>query len=204
MGVMDTGNNIITKNEFKAYLGDTGAANDTKYEQIINAVSARFNLETGRRLKAREITEYRDGDGGTVMRTLEWPIVSQSSTIDIRIDEDRAYPTTDKVTSTNIVIYTTEGLIYLEDDSFESGNRNVKIVYTAGYTAATTTGSTGTMPQDIRHAAKEYGLYLWQRQNDRNVGIRQISGEGQQVTYETDMPWSVRQVLEAYRRRDHG
>jgi len=199
---LDTANNVIVLSELKSWLGDTGTANDTKYNDIINAVSHRFNLETNRKLKSRSLTEYRDGDGGTVMRTLEWPIVSTSTTIDIRVNADRSFTTSYKVAAADIVLYATEGLIYLDDDSFDAGEQSVKLVYTAGYTAATTTGSTGTMPRDIRQAAREYGMFLLQRMKDRQVGVRSMSYEGQTVQYENDMPWSVRQVLEAYRRRE--
>lgn len=193
MASLDQTNNIISVDEFADYLGDDGSTNYGRYELIINAVSHLFNSYTNRKLKSRQLTEYYDGNGGTVLYVDSYPIVSVSTDIDIRVDTDRSYSTSDKITSTNIVIDSEEGRIRLENDSFDSGEHSVKIVYTAGYTTA-------TMPWDLKYAAMEMCRFYQNREMSNRVGIRSEGGEGGSVTYETDMPWSVKQVLDLYRK----
>lgn len=195
MATLDTTNNLITLNELKDYLGtDTGStSNDGRFNDLINKVSWEFNTITDRKLKERSHTEYRDGNGLDYIYTNEWPIVSVSTDIDIRIDADRDYTTGDKVDSTSIIIYSTEGKIHLEDQSFAAGEQSVKLVYTAGYS---------TIPHDLSYAAKEYCRLLWKREQSNRIGIKSESVEGGSITYEDGMPWSVRQILNLYKRRE--
>lgn len=196
---LDTGNNLITLNELKSYLGDTKSTYHARYNNIINAVSHSFNRETNRKLKSRSLTEYYDGDGGTVLYTEQYPIVSTSTTIDIRVDAERDYTTGDKIGSTKIMIDAEEGRIRLDDDSFDCGEHSVKIVYTAGYTITTTSGATGTIPYDLQYAALEYARLLFNREMRNRVGVRSEAGEGGSITYEQDMPWGVKNTLERYK-----
>jgi hypothetical protein len=192
---LDTVNALITVANFKSYIGqDTGStSNDSRYEDIINNVSWRFNSITNRLLKARSITEYRDGNGTQEVYTDQWPINSNSTSIDIRIDTDRDYDTGDKVDSDSIVIYSTPGRIHLEDDTFSTGPQAVKLVYNGGYS---------TIPYDLAYAAKEMCRLLWKKEQENRVGIKSQSYEGGSVTYEQDLPWSVRKILDLYKSRD--
>lgn len=190
---LDQTNCIIGVDELADYMGDIGSTAFGRYSLVINAVSHLFNTYTNRKLKARSLTEYYDGNGGSELYVDNYPIVSTSTNIDIRVDTDRSYSTSDKVASTDIIIDSEEGRIRLDDDTFDTGAHSVKIVYTAGY-------STGTMPYDLKYAAMEMSRFYLNREKSNRVGVRSEGAEGGSITYETDMPWSVKQVLELYRR----
>lgn len=192
---IDTSNNLITLSDVKKYLGVSTSSTEYDYRLngIIDDVSWRFNSETKRLLKSRNLTEYYDGDNSFVLLTNQYPITSVSTSIDIRIDVDRSYSTSDKVSSTSIVIYSTEGKIVLTDDVFERGNKSVKVVYTAGYT---------TIPYDLAGATKEMVRLKFSNETKNRVGVRSESVSGGSITYEQDLPWSVKRVLDLYTRRD--
>ena len=122
---LDTGNNLVTLLAVKSYLGiDTTAVDhDDRLERIIDGVSWEFNEYTGRKLKARDITEYQDGNGKANILTNQFPINSNSTSITIHVDVNRNYTTDKLVDSTSIVIYSTEGKIFLDDDTFEAGEQ---------------------------------------------------------------------------------
>ena len=198
---LDTGENIITLVELKPYLGEsTGAstAYDRRWNEIINTVSFQFNSYTNRLLKNRQITEYYDGDGSASLLTNQYPITSVSTNIDIRVNTDRSYTTTYKIDSTSIIIDSTEGLVRLDDDTFDAGDHSVKIVYNAGYFASGST-TTPTFPSDLKYAAYEMCRVLWDREKRNSVGRRAESFEGSAITYESAMPWSVKDVLDKYK-----
>jgi hypothetical protein len=207
MATLDSVNNLLNLTQVREHMGTTGSTGENaKLTNIINAVSHRFNSETGRLLKSRAHTTYHDGNGGSVMHLDQYPVVSVSTNIDIRVDSDWDFTTGDKVSSTNIRIYANEGKVYIDNDTFDVGEQSVKVVYTAGYTvSSTSTGSTvGTIPGDLQYAALEFVQFLWRRESGSNVGIRSESVEGGSITYEDGMPWSVRQVLDRYRDRRYG
>lgn len=192
---LDTVNALITVAEFKDYLGQsTGSTSyENRYADLINTASYRFNSVTDRKLKARATTELRDGTGLNYIHTNEWPINNTAATIDIRVDTDREFTTGDKVDSTSIVIYSTYGEIKLDGDIFSQGMQSVKLVYNAGY---------ATIPFDLQYACKEYCHVLWSREQTNHVAVKSESVEGSNVTYEPDMPLTVRRILESYKRAD--
>lgn len=189
----DTDNALISLAEAKVWLDSTGS---TQYDGLINDLISEaagvFNAETGRKLKARSHTEYYDGDGTSVLWLNHYPLSSTSVTI--TIDDSRAYTTDYQVTSTDIILSTDLGRVRLDGDSFDQGTANVKVVYSAGY-------STSEAFQLVR-ATKDYLSWLWARQKKQvPVGVRSEGYEGGSRTFETDMPWSVKRVLEMYRDR---
>lgn len=190
---LDTGNSLLTLTQLKNYFGSTSTTFDNRFYDLINVVSYRFNLETDRKLKARNITEYHDGDDKNFVQLNEYPINSNSTSISIYIDRDRQYGTTSKISSTRIVIYSTQGKVFLRDRHFDNGEVSTKVVYNAGYSS---------IPFDLQYAAKEMIRLLWNREKNNRIGIRSESYDGGSISYEGDMPWSVQKVLEKYKRRN--
>jgi hypothetical protein len=193
----DTENSLLATSDARDWLGIK--PNDTQYDatlnDIINYVSYRFNGETGRQLKSRQWTEYHDGDGSNTLYLNQFPI--SSTTITITIDADRVYTTDLRVTDTDIMLSTESGRVRLDDDTFDIGTRNVKVVYSAGYT---TSGAF-----DLVLAAKELVQLMWNRYTKKDmVGLRTDGYEGGTRTYENDLPWSVKKVLDMYRDRRYG
>lgn len=191
---MDTSINLVSLAEVKSFIegsttGTTGF--DSNYEAVVDAVSLYFNNYTGRHLKSSTFTEYYDGNDSREMHLNQYPITSTSVTV--TIDPTYAFTTDLTIDSSDIQIYANEGKIWLYDDEFEEGNRNIKVVYTAGYTSS-------QMPPDLKRAALETCLVFWNREDKKDrVGVRTESFEGGSRTYESDIPWGAKQILDYYR-----
>lgn len=145
---LDTANSLITLSETKRYLGLSTAAStwDNRIEDFIDEVSHFCNAYTGRKLKARDLTEYYDGDGSTELVLNEYPLNSDSTGIDLYIDTTWDYSTGTKVNSTSMLLYEDEGKIVLKGNSYTKGAQSVKISYNGGYT-------TSAMPRDLKLTA---------------------------------------------------
>lgn len=212
---INTLDSLLTLNDVKSYLSTTSTDHDARFNDIINAVSGMINTYTNRKLKARYYSssgtgggdpEYRDGHGGNALYMRQYPINTLSTDIIIIIDRDRNYTDTDdQVGSTDIIIYADEGKIVIDNDIFDPGEKSVKISYNAGFTITTSSAAStdGSIPYDLQYAAKEYVRFLWKREKGDMVGIRSESVEGASIVYETDMPWSVKKILDIY-RKPHG
>ncbi len=194
----DTDNALLSFGDAVDFLGsdtDSTGTND-KVRSLINSISWRFNTEAGRLLKAREYTERYDGNGSDELWLSNYPLSSTDVTITINSNRDFS-DTGDQVTSTDIMLSTETGRIRLDGDSFNSGTQNVQVEYTAGYSTDSA--------HDLTFAAKEHLKLMWNRENDRDtIGIRTEAFEGISRTFEQDIPWSVRQVLNLYRERHFG
>lgn len=200
---IDSANSFISSGEAVAYLGSTGTTDEWgAIYDAANYVASRMNAEAGRMLKARSFCEYYDGNGEAELMLRHYPLTSTSITI--YDDETRVYTDTDyQVTSTDVVLDTESGIVRLDGHVFASGTRNVQVQYSAGYT---TGGSTSDFGEGaLIGAAKEFLQVMWNRMTKRDsVGLRTESFEGGSRTYETDLPWSVKKVLELYKDRRHG
>jgi hypothetical protein len=191
---LDTANSLVTLPEAKKYLGMTTEAStwDERIEGFIDEVSGMCNAHTGRKLKARELTEYYDGDGSTLLMVDEYPINSGTTGTDIYVDTTWEYSTDTKINSTSMLIYDDKGKIVLKGNSFTKGVRSVKITYNAGYT-------TSEMPNDLKNTVLKlvkYNFTKWRYdvedvKNDR-MGDYSASYDGE---YET----SVLSNLDKYR-----
>lgn len=189
----DTDNALLGIEDAQAYLGGSTAStsdNDT-VRDLINVASWRFNAETGRNLKARDYTEIYDGNGTNTLYLNNWPLAS--TTITITVNSNRDFTDTgDQVTSTDVMLSTASGEVRLDGDSFSAGTKNVQVEYTAGYSTSNA--------YDLTYAAKEFLQTLWDRQTARaSVGIQTEAYEGMSRTYEQDLPWSVKKLLDMYR-----
>lgn len=194
---MDTGINLVSLGELKTFIegSTTGSTTyDTRYESVIDSVSAYFNNYTGRHLKSSTYAEYYDGNGEDEMHLNQFPITSTGITLYL-LDATRSATTDYVVTSSDILIYADEGKILLTDDTFTEGNNNVYVGYTAGYTSS-------GMPADLKRAALETCQVFWNREEKKDrVGVRTESYEGMSRTYESDIPWGAKQVLDYYKCR---
>jgi len=189
----DTDNALLGIEDAQAYLGNTTATtaiNDGVCD-LINAVSWRFNAETGRKLKSRTYTEIYDGNGKSDMYLNNWPL--SSTTITITINSDRVFTSTgDQVTSTDIMLSTESGRVRLDGYYFDSGTKNVQVAYSAGYTTSSS--------YDLTFAAKEFLLVLWNRKTAKEpTNMRTEAYEGISRTFEPEFPWSVKKILDMYR-----
>lgn len=191
---IDTEISLLSAADAVESIGATGST-DKWYRiyDLVNYVAGRMDYEAGRHLKARETTDYYNGDGSTRLLLDQWPL--SSTTITVTVDDGtRAFTTDMQLTSTNIRCDTAIGEIQVVGQAFTEGFRNVKVVYTAGYSSSA--------EYALVSAAKDYLQLIWNRQTNRGaIGVRSESADGGSRTYETDLPWSVMKVLQGYRDR---
>lgn len=157
---------------------------ETKYSQVetlIGWITRKAEVITRRELEQAERTVYLSGCGDKTLVLPHWPVVSISS---ITIDD------------TEVTDYTLEasmGLVYRTDGVLPKGDRNIKVVYTAGWTESTT-------PDDVRFACIEAISWNLKRINDDSMGIKnQTTPDGVNVGYELVLPLSAQRVFESYR-----
>lgn len=191
---VDSTISLCTLAEAKSFLqgSTTGSTTyDPRYELIIDSVSKRFNGEVGYCLKKNDYVEDHDGNGTREMYLDRWPV--STSGVIVAIDDTYTFTTAYYVTSTDVRPYYAEGKLYLYGDAFSEGRLNIRVTYAAGY-------STSEIPADLKRAALETVQLFWNREEKRDrIGIRSESMEGGSRTFETDLPWSAKQVLDNYR-----
>ena len=194
---VDAENSLLSASEAVEWVGSTGSS-DLWYRiyDCVNQAAARMNHETGRLLKNRSITEFYDGDGSTWLMLNQYPLSSTTIVITKDGDGTRGFTTTYQMTTTDIRCDTDIGVLSVVGDVFDSGYRNIKVAYSAGYS------SSGSNSTPLVSAQKDYVQLLWNRQNNRgSIGVRSESAESGSRTYETDLPWSVLKVLQGYKDR---
>ena len=194
---IDTNISIITLIAAKSYLDIDSSDTDfdAELENFVNSVSQYMNTYTDRNLKEKTFTEYYDGDNSDTIFTKNYPIASSTASVDIYIDTDRSYGSDTKVTSTNIVIYSDDGKIVLDGDIFTYSPQSTKIIYTAGYSAA-------SMPEDLQLVCKKIIAKLWEERQRGSEGKTTISIANGSSTYDIDkaIPEWCRQILNKYKR----
>jgi len=192
---LNTANSLITLAEMKTYLNISSADYDTILEQLIDGVSWKFNEYTNRKLKARDLTEYYNGEGKTELYTREYPINSDKDSIEIYIDSDRAYGADTKVDADTIIIDSDIGKITLEEDSFVDYPQGTKIVYNAGYS---------TIPYDLTEACRKQVKFEFVKWKDNREGKNTVNIDAGSITFNEDaMLPEVEQVLKRYKAHGH-
>lgn len=169
------------------------AASDTsKDEQLksfINRSMGMLERYIGRQIKARDYTEYQDGDGSDRVLVDQWPIISIAS---LHSDADRDFTSETLIDTTDYISYA-EGRIELVSDegNFPEGEQNIKIVYNAGYAA---------IPDDLEYAATVHVAYMYNKSG--HEGHTAISLGGLSKSYDpAPIPQDVKFALEPYKRR---
>jgi len=191
---LDSDNALVSLEEAKQFINKdlNDQTEDNKILQYINSASSLCNSLTHRKLKARDLTEYYSGDGSNTLMLNNYPINSIASIYD---DLDRTYGADTLIDNSDYVIMPTNlafKVIY-DGSVFMKGIRNIKITYNAGYS---------TIPWDLREACLELVGFYWMNTEEKRFGILSINlGDGSVRIDTTQIPKSVLQILEAYRRK---
>ncbi len=136
---------LCSTTDLKVLLGISSSNQDSLLALIKASVEQYAKTYTGRDLLVASYTEYYDGDGGSVLRLDQSPIISISS---ISIDAARIFAAASLIPATDIIGDAKSsllGFVELLTYSFSRGVKNVKVVYSAGYS---------TVPADLSGAVK--------------------------------------------------
>lgn len=176
---------LTTLDAVKAYGPITGTGQDALLAQLISRASAAIENYLQRSVRSADVTEVRDGTGGTAMLLKQHPVSAVSAvTIDgLPIPAASAWG---------------QPGWWLPDDrrillfgySFTRGVGNVSVAYTGGF---------DTVPPDVEQACIETVLLMVKRREHIDVSSKALAGES--ITYvNVELPRAAQQVLANYRR----
>lgn len=167
-------------------LADAPSAGDVVYDgsvdamlaDIINAVSAEFERETGRCVIQRTLTETRHGDGKGVLALRRRPIASVTSiTIDgVALSAD------------DYVYDADSGIVTLKALAFTRGIGNVVIVYVAGWPAA-------DVPSDILFTVRRWCKFIYDEWTNAAVAAQSVTIGSQTFMINPDVPATLRRAV---------
>lgn len=128
--------NIITIEQVKDWLNMSGAGHDQFLNALVAVVSRQIEEYVGKPLITRQFTEYYDGDGSDTLRVKRYPIYK---VVTLHDSTDYSYGSADLIAADDRYIESEEGFIGLYNDEryFTRWNRNIKLVYHAGYSRFT-------------------------------------------------------------------
>jgi hypothetical protein len=192
---IDAVNALTTLIKAKAWLGVAPApdtTDDDEIEKLIDSVSWQYNSFTKRRLLARDLTEYYEGDGTPVFLSPEYPINTITT---LHIDSERAYGADTLINSAKYT-FDKQGFIKLDESTFSTSPKAVKLVYNVGY---------ATIPLDLNVACLDQIKWLFRRhiKNEEGITTEATINGSVTVTEVGEILETALKVLERYRRRDH-
>ena len=134
---------LITTAQAKTHLGVTGSDDDDVIGDMIGAATEAMEQACRRHLDPATVTEYLDGTGSRLLWLNEPPDGGHDGITSIHSDSARAWAAASLVDSDD---YYVDGcqVEYL-DHAWVRGNRNVRVIYEAGY---------ATVPDDLGQACK--------------------------------------------------
>ena len=191
---IDTTNSLVDLETVTAFLNADASNADQQaiLTYYINTASALCNTITMRKLKSRDLTEYYSGDGTNIILTNEYPITAITAVYD---DLDRTYDSDTQIDSDDLAIRP-DGLAYMivyDGGAFNTGIKNIKVQYTAGYT---------TIPYDLQQACLEIIAYYFKNTEENRFGVTSRTIGGGSVTIETNkIPDSAMAILGRYSRK---
>ena len=166
-------------------LSDKNEQDNDYIENTINRMSKYFATMCNRdQFLAKSYTEYYDGNGDVFLFPLVRPIIS---VISIHDSSDWTWNSDSLISSSDYAIQNSNWIV-MKDDVFSMGNRNIRLIYRAGY---------ASIPDDLKQACIEEVLRRFRRRSDFDVTAKTI--EDGTVTYtEKDLLAQTRRVLNKY------
>lgn len=182
---------LVSTTSMSNYLGiPSGGTEETQVDMLINAAGqwAIHYTDLNTIVRTTSLTEYYDGDNSRTLLTLGHPINAVTS---LWIDVNRVYGSDTLIDPANYAVYNNWGMIKTIYDVFIRWPQSVKLTYDVGY---------ATIPSDIQSAMMELVRFWYERGTGDRVGMKSLSVMQTTTTYETDIPSSVKAVLDEYKR----
>lgn len=171
---------------------------DADIQRYINDASGAAESVARRDLAASDYTEIVSGNGRYEIMLGHYPVESITS---VKIASDGGFDSADAVT--DYELDADSGILYRRTSVWPKGNRNIQIVYRAGYGLEAGEGEedpTYLVPDKLQRAVCEVIDWMYQRDRNQTIGIRTtIGADGLQTSYSLDVPLSARSVFESYR-----
>jgi hypothetical protein len=191
---------LVSSTDMNQYLGITVTTAGTSTEELesdyFNNAASQFALGWSMRstlVLSSALTEYYQGNDSTYIETLSYPITGVTQ---LWVDPSGVFASGGTVFATaDYQIDEDNGRIFLLSGIFSCGfgrAKSIKLTYSAGYS---------TIPYDLQQAVKELVQFWYQRSTDKRVGVQSQTAGNTTKSYESDIPKSVKAVLDAYRNK---
>lgn len=168
---MPTDGDFVLHADVKTWLGIGYSSEDDFLDQAIAGVESAIRSHTGRYLSEQTLTEYYNGHGGEFLVLRQRPLTAVPTSVHVHSTGygghgDSAFPaSTEWVNGSDYFPESTDadehnsGMLVAVHGVWPTGKRNIKVVYTAGYS---------TIPDDLKQAT--YQLIAAVR-NGRREGV---------------------------------
>ena len=155
---------FVTLEEVKGFMGMTGSVSETDdfLESLIDRVSTLFESYMGRKILSREYTEYHNGRGLSVLFPEQPYITTISGVWD---DEGWSWASSSEIDSTEYRV-SFNNYITLKDTILGDFAQNIKIIYTAGFSA---------VPDDLKHACITEIVRAYKNRNQVDIVSRTLA-----------------------------
>jgi len=181
---------LASRESLKCYLGVAASdeGQDALFDQLLAYASERIESHCGRKFKSEEITEDRDGTGTREMVLSRRPVTELAEVCE---DADREFGEKTKLPELDLVLYPDAGVVARQGAVFPRGDRNVRVVYTAGY---------GTIPDDLAAACVKLAAAWYAHARTGGDGVGRESLGDYSVEYAAaSLPSDVEAALAPYR-----
>lgn len=185
---------LITLAEAKSYIGVSDTSEDTEITDLITAAGGALEGFCQRHLEEIEVTEYQDGRSVRTVYLRE-PANAKPT---IYQDNDHAWGASTQITASDLLWVgdrdgTSRVVEYL-DNYFTAGQKNLKIVYNAGFS---------TIPDAIKHACKIQVARMyteWKRATQQMDGLKSqnVAGWAQTFLEKEGVDRAARDLLRPY------
>lgn len=194
---------LTSLDALKDYLGISQSANDNLLESCIDRATALFELETRRKLKARDYSYVStadaydpdnavlDGNGRDAISLPQYPLNTLTT---LRINEI-AIDARSSIYALGYVLDKKAGILRLSGYVFTRGLANIELVYNAGYS---------TIPDDLSNVCLEQAAWLFKQTapGGNLLGVASKTLADGSISYTAkDLLPSVKIVLENYKKR---
>lgn len=187
---------LVTLADTKAFLKITASTEDTILETLVNAVSVLVSNYLGRKLVSAAFTEYYDGDGSDTLVLNQFPVTALSS---INDDPTRTFAgSTEVVIARDTILDGNAGIVRVWNGkpAFIYGRSNIKVTYTAGYTAGS------NVPADLMLAVKLTIEQIYKnRYAAQRFGVKTETIADRTISFDYEaFPSEAVQILDHYRQ----
>jgi hypothetical protein len=183
---------LCSLEEVKNFLGQKGAVaeDDDLIESLCERITSIFSNWCGiSSFTPATYTEYHNGNGTQYIFPNNIPITSITS---IYLDDDWVFGSDTMFPNSLSYKVVDNRYIVMRDDILTTGEQNVKIIYTAGYS---------TIPEDLKQAAIEEVSRKFRRRKEIDLASKSV--EGGTVNFVKDeLLKSTKDILLKYKRMD--
>lgn len=184
---------LCTVAELKLHINFAGATADTLFAALVDEASGMINAATRRQIEIADITEFHDGEFQNAVILHEYPVASEST---ITLTEDD-----EAVAADDFAVDFDQGALRLVDGAtFAEGEKNVKVIYRAGFSVAGSPPAGETaLPFELRLACKVIAGKLFQLRE--NLGINQKRFSDGTISYKDALDEDIMAILKRHERK---